>query len=765
MDEGRSRGNAPKGCNREGGEPQRRFCIHNVSSAEKGWGSETCNKSEKTERLCENGTFQNGGNPYVKVSPQRRRLDGQNRPERRVLCSTDSSRGSEIPQVQVEERNISIYLPSVWSVMCSLGVYQDNESNDSVPTSPRAKDDHLHRRHSAPSEGRENPSGTCRSTAFPSEKPRLHNKPEEILLNTSEKNRIPGFCGGLNVPATECARPKDQRHQNSGGETENMSERHSARLVEIPRETKCRESGSDSSTSVLQTPSGSPESCTEYLGPRLLVGDTTNACRMGRTGLVDSTPIILERKELDCSQTTNDYRDRRIPDRLGGVLQRKPDRRSLDERGAEPPYKLPRITGGKPSCTNICQDSIRNNHPAENGQCVSPDLHKQDGRYALQNSYQHDQTTMDVVPGEGHQPDSSVPTRIPECDCGCRITMYDRQIRLATLPRGLSEDQQSAGSDRSRPIRLSPDKTGGEVRELETGSMGNSPGRLHSRLESTQRLCQSPLELDRKGVSVYTGTENPSDSCGSRLEIPGLVSDPTGDAREVPPPDPTTGGPIPGQPSVGNAGNTATTGRVAYLRNRYREHELSEEASDLLLASWREKSGRTYDSLFGKWVSWCDKRNSDPISGPVSEVVNFLTELFEQGYQYRSINNYRSAISSAHDLVDGRNIGQHPLVCRLLKGVFNKRPPLPRYSDTWKVDTVTDYIKSLPPNSQLSLSALTGKTLVLMALVRPSRSADLAKLKVSARRDSPEGISFMPEALAKQSRPGRQIVDYYDQTA
>ena len=42
-----------------------------------------------------------------------------------------------------------------------------------------------------------------------------------------------------------------------------------------------------------------------------------------------------------------------------------------------------------------------------------------------------------------------------------------------------------------------------------------------------------------------------------------------------------------------------------------------------------------------------------PISGDVNEVVNFLAHLFEEGYQYRSLNAYRSAISSVHDKVDG----------------------------------------------------------------------------------------------------------------
>jgi len=42
--------------------------------------------------------------------------------------------------------------------------------------------------------------------------------------------------------------------------------------------------------------------------------------------------------------------------------------------------------------------------------------------------------------------------------------------------------------------------------------------------------------------------------------------------------------------------------------------------------------------------------------------MNFLASLFEQGYQYRSVNSYRSAISSVHEKVDGEEVGKHPLV-------------------------------------------------------------------------------------------------------
>lgn len=124
------------------------------------------------------------------------------------------------------------------------------------------------------------------------------------------------------------------------------------------------------------------------------------------------------------------------------------------------------------------------------------------------------------------------------------------------------------------------------------------------------------------------------------------------------------------------------------------------------------------------------ERNSDPFSGPISEVANFLASLFHEGYQYSSINAYRSAISSVHDRVDGVCVGQHPTVTRLVKGIFNVRPPVPRYSATWDVQQVLNFIEAGGEPGTMSLKALTHRTVFLMAITRPSRSTDLSQLGV-----------------------------------
>ena len=148
----------------------------------------------------------------------------------------------------------------------------------------------------------------------------------------------------------------------------------------------------------------------------------------------------------------------------------------------------------------------------------------------------------------------------------------------------------------------------------------------------------------------------------------------TGDVQRLPTDHPREGRPQPANTPMVNARCDPPVSRVEYLRRQYKEQRFSEKAAELMLSSWREKFSKTYESQFQKWISWCGARGVNPISCPVGEVVNFLAVLFEQGYQYRSLNAYWSAISSVHDKIDGCDVGQHPMVARLLKRAFHQFP-------------------------------------------------------------------------------------------
>ena len=129
----------------------------------------------------------------------------------------------------------------------------------------------------------------------------------------------------------------------------------------------------------------------------------------------------------------------------------------------------------------------------------------------------------------------------------------------------------------------------------------------------------------------------------------------------------------------------------------------SSSAAKPISISRRPGSIAGYESAWNKWVSWCCRQQIDPICAPLSEILNYLSTLFEKGLQYRAINSHRSAISAYHNYVDGKPVGKHPRVCALLTGVFNQRPPQSRYTFVWDVETVLVYLKTnVSDNSQLS---------------------------------------------------------------
>ena len=51
-------------------------------------------------------------------------------------------------------------------------------------------------------------------------------------------------------------------------------------------------------------------------------------------------------------------------------------------------------------------------------------------------------------------------------------------------------------------------------------------------------------------------------------------------------------------------------------------------------------------------------------------IINFLSEKFDKGLQYRTLNCLSSAISAYHVHIDGKSVGKHAKVCALLAGIY-----------------------------------------------------------------------------------------------
>lgn len=126
---------------------------------------------------------------------------------------------------------------------------------------------------------------------------------------------------------------------------------------------------------------------------------------------------------------------------------------------------------------------------------------------------------------------------------------------------------------------------------------------------------------------------------------------------------------------------------------------------------------------------------------------------------YSALNTARSALSTMIFVHSNEHssFGQHPLVCRFMKGTFESRPSLPRYQDTWDVTVVLNYLMKLGAPSPLSMKNLTLKVVMLMALLSGQRRQILHSLRIDLMSLSTDKCVFTITSLLKTSRPGKHL--------
>ena len=189
----------------------------------------------------------------------------------------------------------------------------------------------------------------------------------------------------------------------------------------------------------------------------------------------------------------------------------------------------------------------------------------------------------------------------------------------------------------------------------------------------------------------------------------------------------------------------------------YSSKGFSKKTRNLLAKSWRKGTQKDYRSKFRQFDSWCREQQVDTYTASLANCADFLTHLFEKGLKYRTINGYRSMLSSVLAPVGNVPVGQHPFIIRLLKGVFNERPPERKLLPEWDLLLVLACLKEEPfePLKDASLKYLTWKVCFLLAIITLQRCSDLQSLQLGEGYVTVQkrGVTFVRTGIAKQDRP------------
>lgn len=191
------------------------------------------------------------------------------------------------------------------------------------------------------------------------------------------------------------------------------------------------------------------------------------------------------------------------------------------------------------------------------------------------------------------------------------------------------------------------------------------------------------------------------------------------------------------------------------MNRPYRGLGLSDRTITTMSASLRVSTKKQYLTFIRKWEQYCLDAGTSYKTASISDVLEFLAHLHHDlKMSYSAINTARSALSAYLMPIEQHSVGSHPLVIRLLKGIFNTKPPTPRYTHMWDVSVVLTHLRGWPPVGSLSLEQATYKTLMLMALVSAQRVQSLHQLNLNYMVTTPDTITFTMPGLVKQSRPG-----------
>lgn len=186
-------------------------------------------------------------------------------------------------------------------------------------------------------------------------------------------------------------------------------------------------------------------------------------------------------------------------------------------------------------------------------------------------------------------------------------------------------------------------------------------------------------------------------------------------------------------------------------------HKLSQEVNEIILDSWRDKTKSRYDQILKKWHTFSQNKNENGVNTNVSTVLEFLNYLYRNGCGYSSICIARSALASTVILSEGFSVSEHPLVKRFVKGIFNRCPPQPRYSDIWDINKVLLYYVNKPRNSELIFKDLSKKIVTLLLLLSSRRKNAIYSIDVNNVLVKQDKLILLPHKTLKETRPGHNL--------
>lgn len=169
-----------------------------------------------------------------------------------------------------------------------------------------------------------------------------------------------------------------------------------------------------------------------------------------------------------------------------------------------------------------------------------------------------------------------------------------------------------------------------------------------------------------------------------------------------------------------------------------------------MLRAWENSTIKQYNNTLSLWWKFNNKKRSDPFDLATPKVLSFLTNRYQDGANYSTLNTARSALA----IISTEDIGSDKLIKKFIKGSSKTRPSRPKYDSTWDVDPVLKRLEEWSPLESLNLKQLSQKLIILLALGTAHRLQTLTSIRISNIIRSNQGMEIKILDRIKTTRIG-----------
>ena len=650
------------------------------------------NRSQSSKQIYCERTFPNGKSYVSKTHIKPKRLHGQTRPKRCLFDCGCPSRVAAVPTLYMAGPDIPISSPPLWPKHGPSNIHKTVKASSSLLSHSKYQTPPLLRQHSNHRVLCQNPTGTYSPSHRTTSKPRFHNQFREVGADSFNNSRVPRFPDQLKnneiLPTTgEDNESADFMQIPAPGEPNLLTPSFST-----ARFSRILPSSSLVCPTPLQKPSKLPNttgSVQQGVVPRY---GHPRCPGSGGTKMVDMEHQTGEWQSHLPTIGRNGCDFRRLQIGVGCYMRQSVHQRALVDSGECPPHQYTGAKGNVSGSANVSEAPVELISETSLRQYNGDSLYKQPGRDSFPYSHGSNMRSVELVPSTKHFDHGRTPSRDLEHSSRPGVTNIYRHERLEITT---SIDTTIPEGKRHRSVCYKADQPVTTLCELAPRPSCSGHGRIFNKLEPSKRIRFPTIQPHTQDTDK--GNER---QCKSVTSSPGVANSalvatvatthrPTSSAPTFKSVSST--GPIESQGNPSNVPETPIS-RMDYFQQLCSTAGLPKTATRLLASATRRSTNKTYDCAWTKWHSWCDRRKINPISATIKDILTFLSDQFDCNLQYRTVNVLRSAISSIHPWIEGKPVGQHPLVTRLMRGIANERPPKPRYSTTWDVSKVTTYL-------------------------------------------------------------------------